>query len=80
MLINLLSRGLAVLSFIAENSSQLTLTEISKKLHLSMSTVQRMTYTLQHLKYLDRDEETKKILIRAKGPFSWMFDHKRSGF
>ena len=57
--INSLSRGLSVLSLVSESSSPLTLTELSNHLQLRKSTVQRLTYTLQHLKYLQRDLEAK---------------------
>jgi len=33
---------------------------------LSKSTIQRLTYTLQHLGYLDRDRETKKFRLGPK--------------
>jgi IclR family pca regulon transcriptional regulator len=61
-----LSRGLAVLSVLSEGPSPLNLTELSYKIHLSKSTVQRLTYTLQKLGYLDRDGETKKFRLGHK--------------
>jgi IclR family pca regulon transcriptional regulator len=61
-----LSRGLSLLSVLSENSSPLTLTELSDRLGLSKSTIQRLTYTLQHLGYLDRDRETKKYHLGPK--------------
>jgi IclR family pca regulon transcriptional regulator len=61
-----LSRGLSLLSMLAESPHPLNLTELSKRLHLSTSTVQRLTYTLQCLGYVDRENETKKFRIGPK--------------
>jgi IclR family pca regulon transcriptional regulator len=61
-----LSRGLVLLSALSESSSPLSLTELSDQLHLSKSTIQRLTYTLQHLGYLGRHEETKKYFLGSK--------------
>jgi PcaR/PcaU/PobR family beta-ketoadipate pathway transcriptional regulator len=58
-----LSRGLSILSILSESHSPLNLTELSQKLNLSKSTIQRLTFTLKHLGYLDRDEETKKFRL-----------------
>jgi len=56
-----LSRGLSILSILSESSTPLNLTELSHQLLLSKSTIQRLTFTLQRLGYLDRDGETKKF-------------------
>lgn len=61
-----LSRGLTLLSSLAESSTSLSLTEISKQLRLSKSTVQRIIYTLKTLGYIDREEETKKYRLGGK--------------
>jgi DNA-binding IclR family transcriptional regulator len=61
-----LSRGLSVLFTLSESSSPLTLTELSDRLRLSISSIQRLTFTLQYLGYLDRDEETKKYQLGQK--------------
>lgn len=61
-----LSRGLTLLSSLAESSTSLSLTEISKQLRLSKSTVQRLIYTLKTLGYIDREEETKKYRLGGK--------------
>ncbi len=61
-----LSRGLALLSALPESPASLTLTELSHKLRYSKSTIQRLTYTLQKLGYLDRDAETKKFRLGYK--------------
>lgn len=57
------SRGLGLLFALSESPFPLSLTELSHRIHLSKSTVQRLTYTLQNLGYLDRDEETKKFRL-----------------
>ena len=67
--INSLRRGLSLLSILSRSSSLLSLTEISHQLHLQVSTVQRLTYTLRELGYLNRDEETKKYSL-GPGAFS----------
>jgi len=56
-----LSRGMNLLSTLSESPQPLTLTELARQLSLSKSTVQRLTYTLLRLGYLDRDRETKKF-------------------
>ena len=61
-----LSRGLSVLSVLAESSSPLNLTEISHQLRLSKSTIQRLTFTLLQLGYLNRNKETKKFRLGPK--------------
>lgn len=61
-----LSRGLAVISTFSESSSPISLTDLSNQLRLSKSTIQRLTYTLQYLGYLDRDGETKKFRLGPK--------------
>lgn len=61
-----LSRGLSLLSALAESPTPLNLTELSRVLRLRTSTVQRMTYTLKQLGYLDRDEDTKKFRTGPK--------------
>jgi IclR family pca regulon transcriptional regulator len=61
-----LSRGLSILSVLAESSSPLNLTEISHQLKLSKSTIQRLTFTLLQLGYLNRDKETKRFRLGPK--------------
>ncbi len=56
-----LSRGMNLLSTLSESFQPLSLTELARQLSLSKSTVQRLTYTLLRLGYLDRDKETKKF-------------------
>lgn len=58
-----LSRGFGLLLTLSESPLPLSLTELSHQIHLSKSTVQRLTYTLQTLGYLDRDQETRKFRL-----------------
>jgi IclR family pca regulon transcriptional regulator len=60
------SRAFSILSVLSEDPSPLSLTELAHKLHLSKSTIQRLTYTLQHLGYLDREDATKKYHLGPK--------------
>lgn len=61
-----LARGLSVLRHISERPMPPTLTELSEKLGLSKSAVQRLTFTLQQLGYVGRDEETRKFVLGSK--------------
>lgn len=61
-----LARGLAILTLLAERAKPLGLTELSAELGLSISTLQRFTYTLQKLGYLQRDPESKKFRLHSK--------------
>lgn len=56
-----LSRGLSLLSLVAENPTPLSLTDLSKRRGLSTGAVQRLTFTLQQLGYIDRDGTDKKF-------------------
>jgi PcaR/PcaU/PobR family beta-ketoadipate pathway transcriptional regulator len=58
-----LSRGLSILSLIAESPTPLTLTQISEKLRVSKSSIQRLTRTLGRSGYLERDKENKKYRL-----------------
>jgi len=61
-----LSRGLSILSALSETRSPLNLTELSHRLRLTKSTIQRLTFTLQSLGYVDRDRETKRFRLGPK--------------
>jgi len=61
-----LARGFKVLSIVCENQSLLNLSELAKKSGLSISTIQRLSYTLQQLELLDRDPATKRFQIGPK--------------
>ena len=58
-----LSRGFKLLSTVCTSATPLSLSELSKQSELSISTIQRLTYTLQHMGLLDRDHQTKKFKI-----------------
>ena len=51
-----LARGLAVLGAFTKEKKFLTLTEISNITGINKTAIQRLTYTLQQLGYLERDE------------------------
>jgi IclR family pca regulon transcriptional regulator len=72
-----LSRGLSILFVLSESSSPLNLTELSQKLHLSKSTLQRQIFTLHQLGYLERDEGTKRYRLGRK-VFTFGFNVVRS--
>jgi IclR family pca regulon transcriptional regulator len=61
-----LARGLSILTLLAERANPLSLTELSGELGLSISTMQRFTYTLQKLGYLERNQENKKFRLTSK--------------
>ena len=57
------SRGFKLLEIICKGKTPLSLSELSKESKLSLSAIQRLTFTLQHLGLLDRDLRTKKFRI-----------------
>ena len=61
-----LSRGLSILSLLAGSSSPLTLTELSQRLGLSKGSIQRLTFTLQQLGYIERDASNKTFRLGPK--------------
>lgn len=58
-----ISRGFKLLSIVCKSTKPLSLSELSKESNLSLSTIQRLSYTLQHLGLLDRDPRTKKYKL-----------------
>lgn len=58
--IETLERGLSVLTLFSHDSSELTLTEISRSADLNMTTSLRIASTLEAAGYLRRDPETKR--------------------
>jgi DNA-binding IclR family transcriptional regulator len=58
-----IGRGFKLLSIVCNSTTPLSLSELSKESQLSVSTIQRLTYTLQQLGLLDRDQKTKKFKI-----------------
>ncbi len=61
-----LSRGLSVLSLLSESRVPLSSTELSSILKLSKSAIQRLTFTLQRLGYLERNRDSKKFRLGPK--------------
>ena len=61
-----LSRGVKLLTILAESPEPLGLTELAKKAELSTTTVHRLTFTLQSLDVLLKDEKTKKFQLGPK--------------
>lgn len=61
-----LSRGFKLLSIVCNNRSSLSLSELAKKSHLSISTIQRLSYTLLQLDLLDRDPNTKRFRVGSQ--------------
>jgi DNA-binding IclR family transcriptional regulator len=71
-----LSRGLSLLSLLAKSSRPLTLTELSQKLGFSKGCIQRLTFTLLHLRYIERDRANKAFRL-GREAFSIGFpDHR----
>ena len=62
-----IEKGLNVFSFIVNSKKTVGITQISKALNLSIGSVQRVTYTLQKLGYLRKDEEIQKYSIGHNG-------------
>ena len=58
--IETLERGLSVLSLFSNDTSELTLTEISRAADINMTTSLRIASTLEGAGYLRRDPETKR--------------------
>jgi IclR family transcriptional regulator, pca regulon regulatory protein len=57
------SRGFKLLTIICKSASPLSLSELAKESHLSISTIQRLSYTLLQMGLVDRDLQTKKFKI-----------------
>ena len=58
-----LARGIGLLDILCKSPSPLGLSELAKQSGLSVSMVQRISYTLQQLGLIDRDLNTKKFRI-----------------
>jgi IclR family KDG regulon transcriptional repressor len=58
-----IGRGFKLLTIVCRSALPLSLSELSKESDLSISTIQRLSYTLQRLGFLDRDQRTKKFKI-----------------
>jgi IclR family KDG regulon transcriptional repressor len=61
-----LSRGFRILSIVCENKTPLSLSELAAESELSISTIQRLSYTLRELGLIDRDRDTKRFRIGPK--------------
>lgn len=59
-------KAFRVLELIGGSQSGYTLTELVKKLNISMGAAQRLTYTLVALKYLYREPKTKALRLTPK--------------
>lgn len=60
VLASTLERGMRVLALFRDNHTPLSLTEIATLAGLEKSAAQRLTYTLNALGYLDRDEKSRR--------------------
>jgi DNA-binding IclR family transcriptional regulator len=58
-----INRGFRILNIVSNSSTPLSLSELSKESELSVSTIQRLAYTLQRLGLLDRDQQSKRFRI-----------------
>jgi IclR family pca regulon transcriptional regulator len=77
MYLKTLEKGLSVLSVLAVRGIPLGLTELSRMLPQSKSSLQRITYTLGQLEYLHKDQETRKYVLGTKA-FSLGFSITRN--
>ncbi len=56
-----LARGFIVLTKVCRSDTPLSLSELAKKSDLSIGAIQRLTYTLEHIGALERDQRTKRF-------------------
>jgi len=61
-----LERGLSVLAFLASRNGSVSLTDLAEGVDLSISTMQRFTYTLQKLGYIERNQKNRKFQLGTK--------------
>ncbi|MEW5783988.1 MAG: IclR family transcriptional regulator [Bacillota bacterium] len=61
-----LERALAILEVMAQEGSPLTVTELSEKVDLKISTVHRLLATLGHRGYVEQDAENSKYRLGLK--------------
>lgn len=61
-----LSRGFRILSIICESKTPLRLSDLADESGLTVSTMQRLTHTLQEIGIIDRDPGTKRFRIGPK--------------
>lgn len=61
-----LARGFRILSIVCESKTPLRLSDLADQSGLTISTMQRLTYTLQEIGMIDRDPVTKRFRIGPK--------------
>ena len=61
-----LARGFRILSIVCQSKYPLRLSDLAEECDLTVSTIQRLTYTLQELGMIDRDPDTKRFRIGPK--------------
>ena len=61
-----LSRGFRLLSIVCNSRYSLSLSELAKESGLSISTIQRLSYTLLQMDLLDRNPKTKRFRVGPK--------------
>lgn len=61
-----LQQGLQILECFGDGVERLRLSEIARRIGLSRSSAFRLIHTLQHLGYLERDDETKSYRLGAR--------------
>jgi IclR family transcriptional regulator, pca regulon regulatory protein len=66
LFVNSIEKGLAVLRAFTRQQPRLTLATVTRITGLDKSAAQRFLYTLHHLGYLRKDEETKQYSLSAK--------------
>jgi IclR family pca regulon transcriptional regulator len=61
-----LSRGFSVLAKVCESETALSLSELAKENELSIGAIQRLTYTLEKMRLVERDPRTKRFRTGAR--------------
>jgi len=64
--VNTVFRAFRLIEFLGAPNSEYSLTELSKKLDLSVGAIHRITNTLIQIGYLVKDEKTKKFRLTPK--------------
>ena len=74
LIINSIIKSFRLLECFRESKSEFTLTELVKRLNVSMGTVQRISHTLEKLGYLHRNPRTKAFRLTPKWlPFGYAY-------
>ena len=66
LFLNSLARGFQMLDIVCNNPVSFGLSELAKECGFNISTIQRISYTLQEIGIIDRDLKTKKFRIGPK--------------